>query len=127
MTLSELSYEIRGAAFLVHSTLGPGMFESIYEQTLTYELEKKGLAVKSQVALPLIYETKLFEAGFRIDLLVNNEVIVEVKSVDNLAEVHFRQLTSYLKLADKRLGFLINFNSVSLIDRVSMFRIVNKI
>ncbi len=126
MELNDLSYTIRGAAYDVHSKLGPGLLESVYERALIFELEKRGLQVRTQIILPLIYEGVLMENAYRIDILVNEEVIVEIKSVDSLIDVHSLQLNTYLKLADKRLGLLINFNSPSLIDRKSIIRLVNK-
>ncbi len=126
-TINEISFGIRGAAFKVHSALGPGLFESVYEKALEIELQAKEFEIKSQVVLPVIYKGLNLDAGFRLDILVNDEVIVEIKSVESLSEIHFKQLTTYLKLTNKKLGLLINFNSISLIDKVSFFRIVNNI
>lgn len=120
---NELSYAIRGAAFRVHNNLGPGLLETVYERALAYEIRKEELKVNTQLGLPLVYEDEFFENGYRMDLLVDNKVIVEVKSVDTLLDVHHKQLLTYLKLADKRLGLLINFNAASLKD--SIVRIVN--
>jgi len=122
---NEISYTIRGAAFRVHSHLGPGLLESVYERILANEIRKDGLSVNIQLGVPIVYGDQFFENGYRMDLLVENKVIVEVKSVDALLDVHHKQLLTYLKLADKRLGLLINFNSASLKD--SIVRIVNKL
>lgn len=103
---NELSYAIRGAAFKVHTNLGPGLLESVYETALAYELRKEGFDVQTQVGVPVVYEDIKMEQGFRMDLLVNNKVIVEVKSVETLLDVHYKQLLTYLKLSDKKLGYL---------------------
>jgi len=124
MTENDISYKIRGAAFKVHNELGPGLLESVYEKILAYELEKAGLEVKTQIGIPVIYDDIKFDIGFRLDILVNNKVIIELKSVEQLAKVHYKQLLTYLKLTDKKLGLLINFNS-STLDSKSMKRIVN--
>jgi GxxExxY protein len=124
-TENELSYLIRGAAFKVHSRLGPGLLESVYETSLEYELRKLNLEVKSQVGIPMSYDSIQFNVGYRLDLLIENKVIVEVKSVDMLIDIHHKQLLTYLKLMDKKLGLLINFNSASL-DK-SIIRIVNNL
>jgi GxxExxY protein len=114
MTENEISYAIQGAIFKVYNNVGPGLLESAYEVALAYELIKEGFAVSTQVGLPFIYETIHMEIGFRIDMLVENKVIVEIKSVDQLADVHYKQLLTYLKLSDKRLGILVNFNTEKL-------------
>jgi len=126
MEINDLSFKIRGCAMKVHSALGPGLLESVYEKALEYELKKIGLAVKSQVALPFVYEDIKFDIGFRLDLLVENTIIVELKSVETLGAVHHKQLLTYLKLTDKKLGLLINFNSMSL-DKANMVRIANNL
>lgn len=123
MTENEISYKIRGAIFKVFNALGPGLLESAYEAVLVHELIKDGLEVKSQVALPLIYDDIMMDVGYRIDLLVEDKVIVEIKSVENLAEVHHKQVITYLKLSEKKLGLLVNFNCTE-IDK-SIFRKVN--
>ncbi|MBB4078806.1 GxxExxY protein [Lewinella aquimaris] len=110
MNRNQLTYEIRGAAFAVHRALGPGLLESAYEKCLIYELRKRGYLVKSQVSLPIVYDNQKIDVGYRIDLLVENEIIVELKSVEELAPVHTAQLLTYLKLAGKPLGLLMNFN-----------------
>ena len=122
---NDISYDIRGAAFKVHSALGPGLLESVYETSLAYELKEMGYEVQSQKGVPMMYKEIKFETGYRLDLLVNNLIIVEIKSVDTLADIHHKQLLTYLKLAGKKLGLLINFNSSSLKD--SIVRIVNNL
>ncbi len=123
MTENEISYKIRGAIFKVFNALGPGLLESAYEAALMHELTKDDLEVKSQVALPLIYDEIKMDVGYRIDLLVEDKVIIEIKSVENLAEVHHKQVITYLKLSGKKLGLLVNFNCAE-IDK-SIFRKVN--
>ncbi len=123
MTENEISYKIRGAIFKVFNALGPGLLESAYEATLLHELRKDGLSVKSQVPLPLIYDDIKMDVGYRIDLIVEDKVIIEIKSVENLLEVHHKQVITYLKLSGIKLGLLINFNC-SEIDK-SIFRKVN--
>ncbi len=123
MRENDISYEIRGAAFRVHNTLGPGLLESVYEQAMIYELTKMGHKVKSQLGIPVRYEEIYLDIGFRLDLLVDDLVIVELKSVETVLKVHYKQLLTYLRLTDKRLGLLINFNSVTLKDSIT--RIIN--
>jgi len=123
MTENDISYKIRGLIFKIFNALGPGLLESSYEAVLAYELRKEGLQVKTQVALPLIYENIKLEVGYRIDILVENKVIIEIKSVEALSEVHHKQVITYLKLSGKKLGLLVNFNC-SKIDK-SIFRKVN--
>ena len=125
MNENEISYDIRGAAFKVHTTLGPGLLESVYEIALAHELKKMGYEVKSQVGLPVVYDDIKLEMGYRIDLLINDLVIIEIKSVDALADVHHKQLLTYLKLSGKKLELLISFNVSSL--KESIIRIVNNL
>ena len=125
MTENSLSYEIIGCVLEMHKTLGPGLLESAYENALAYELRKKGLDVKQQVPMPFIYKEIHQEIGFRIDLLVENKVLVELKSVENLAPVHYAQTLTYLKLTKLKLGLLINFNNVVL--KNGIHRIVNNL
>lgn len=122
---NDISYDIRGAAFKVHTELGPGLLESVYETALSYELVQKGYNVKNQLGVPMVYASIKMDVGFRLDILVNDLVIVEIKSVDVLSDVHHKQLLTYLKLSGKKLGLLINFNSSSLKD--SIIRIVNNL
>ncbi len=114
----ELTSSILHCAYKVHSALGPGLLESAYEECLHYELDKIGLAVIKQKPMPLIYEEKKLDLGYRIDLYIEGKVIIEIKSVDSLNPVHFAQLMTYLKLSKCRIGFLINFNVKSLKDGI---------
>ncbi|MCW3114796.1 MAG: hypothetical protein JWR18_3192 [Segetibacter sp.] len=125
MDLDELTYKVRGGIFEVFKELGPGLLESVYEAALLFELRSLDLLVSSQVPVPVIYKSVQLELGFRLDLLVENEVIVEIKSVECLHEIHKKQLLNYLKLSGKKVGFLVNFNTVKLIDKESIIRIVN--
>ncbi len=125
MTENEISYLVRGAIFKVYNTLGAGLFESVYAQVLKYELEKLGLSVKTEFSIPLIYYSLNFDIGFRLDLLVNDKVIIEIKSVEKLNEVHFKQLITYLKLTSVKLGLLVNFNTDNIAS--SIFRKVNNL
>lgn len=125
METNDITYAIRGAAFRVHSALGPGLLESVYEKALKYELEKNGWRVEGQIGVPFVYEGVTVDVGFRLDLLVEDQVIVEIKSIEALNEVHFKQVMTYLKLTGKKIGLLINFNVVKLEDKVSMKRIIN--
>ena len=125
MSENEISQKIIGAAIEVHKQLGPGLLESTYETCLAYELKQLGLDVKQQIALPVVYKEVKLDEGYRIDLLVENKVIVEIKSVEALADIHTAQLLTYLKLKDLKLGLLINFNSVRVVDGLK--RIVNNL
>ena len=125
MNENQIAAAIVDAAFKIHTTLGPGLLESVYEATLDYELKKRGLRVAQQVALPVYYEEVKLQLGFRIDLLVNEKVIIEIKSVEALAPIHRKQLETYLRLTDLRLGLLINFN-VELIKH-GIQRVVNRL
>lgn len=125
MDENELSYKIIGIALKMHTTLGPGLLESVYETALAHDLAESGLNVKRQNAIPFVYKDIKMEAGFRIDLLVNDKVIIEVKSVEVLAPVHFAQTLTYLKLSDLKLALLINFNVKSL--KEGIHRIVNNL
>lgn len=125
MDINAITYQIRGAAFSVHTVLGPGLLESVYEAALKYELEQAGLKVRSQVGIPMKYKAIDFDFGFRLDLLVEECVIVELKSVEALTEVHFKQVMTYLRLSGNQLGLLINFNCNRLEDKVSLKRIIN--
>ena len=122
--LNELSHQVMSAAYTVHTELGPGLLESAYKACLVYELSKRGIESSVEVPVPLIYDqTKLGDVGYRIDILVAGELVVEVKALEAIAPVHGAQLVSYLKLSGRRLGLLINFNTVSLRDGI--FRRVN--
>ena len=123
MTENELSYKIIGVAMEIHKALGPGLLESVYESVLAYDLRDMGLEVKTQLPMPLVYKEIKQEIGYRIDILVEDKVIIEVKSVENLAPVHFAQTLTYLKLYKRKLALLINFNSHLL--KKGIHRIVN--
>lgn len=125
MVENEISYKVRGAIFNVFSELGPGLLESTYSAALIHELQEIGLEVKGQVPVPLIYKGLKFPVGYRLDLLVENKVIIEIKSVENLSEVHHKQVITYLKLSGIKLGILVNFNTVDI--SMSIFRKVNNL
>lgn len=125
MTENEISKIIVDCAYRVHKSLGPGLLESTYEACMYYELDKNNLVVHKQKVLPVIYDNLKLEAGYRIDLLVENKVIIELKSVKKLDDVHTAQMITYLRLSDCKLGLLINFN-VSLI-KYGIKRIVNNL
>ncbi|HEY7611032.1 MAG TPA: GxxExxY protein [Alphaproteobacteria bacterium] len=108
--LDEFGRAIVDSAFRVHSTLGPGLLESVYEECLAYELRSRGLAVQRQVSLPIAYDKLIIPSAYRIDLIVADEILVEVKAAEAMLPVHHAQLLTYLKLSKKRLGYLINFN-----------------
>jgi GxxExxY protein len=123
MTENAIAKEIVDAAYRIHTTLGPGLLESVYDSVLALELGRRGLRTVRQQAIPVVYENFRIDAGFRADLIVEDKVIVEVKSVELLAPVHKKQLLTYLRLADKRLGLLINFQVALIKDGIT--RIVN--
>lgn len=125
MTENEISYIIRGAIFKVFNTLGPGLLESVYVAALVFELKKAGLIVKTEVPLPVIYENEKLELGFRLDILINDLVIIEVKSIEQLTEVHHKIVLTYLKLSGKKLAILVNFNTADI--EKSIFRKVNNL
>lgn len=125
MTENDLSFKIRGAIFKVYNTLGPGLFESVYESALFYELTKMDLKVQRQLDISVPYEDIILDVAFRIDLLVEDKVIIELKSVEDLAPINYKQITNYLKLTDKKLGILVNFNTVNILEDIK--RIANKI
>ncbi len=117
-SLNDLTGQIIDAAYQVHSTLGPGLLESVYETCLCYELDKRGIPFQKQVSLPVIYDNITLEAGLRLDILVDKKVIVELKAVEKLTNVHQAQLLTYLKLTNSRLGLLINFNTARIKDGI---------
>jgi GxxExxY protein len=125
MTENEVAREIVDAAFKVHTRLGPGLLESVYEAVFAYELKKRGLRIVRQQPVRIIYEEVELEEGFRADVIVDDKVIVELKSVEDIAPVHKKQLLTYLRLADKRLGLLINFGAELIKDGIT--RIVNRL
>jgi GxxExxY protein len=111
MEENDISFKIRGCIFKVYNSLGPGLLESVYEAALKYELLNLDLKVESQVPIPVVYSEIKLDLGFRADLIVEKKVIIEIKSVENIAEVHHKQLLTYLKLTGIKLGLLVNFNS----------------
>lgn len=123
MTENDVAKQIVDVAYRVHTALGPGLLESVYEAVLAYELEVRGLRVVRQQGIPIVYQGTRFAVGFEADLVVEDKVIVELKSVESVAPVHKKQLLTYLRLADKRLGLLINFNVVLIKDGIT--RIAN--
>ncbi len=125
MIENELSQIIIGSAIKVHTALGPGLLESAYEECLYYELMKEGLKVEKQKALPIIYEEIRLEVGYRLDLIVEDKVIVEIKACEGLNDVHLAQVLTYLKLSKVKLGFLINFNVSKVKDGIK--RVVNNL
>lgn len=124
-TENDISYEIRGAIFNVYNELGPGLFESVYVAALCHELEKRGCKVKVEIPVPVVYDNVKLELGFRIDILVDNKVVIEVKSVENIAEVHHKQILTYLRLTGLKLGILVNFNVNNI--KEGIFRKVNNL
>ena len=118
MNNNELTKTIIGAAIEVHRSLGPGLLESTYEACLFYEIEQSGLYVEKQVELPVRYKNVHLEIGYKIDLIIENQVIVELKSVKELLPIHTAQLITYLKLSKKSVGLLVNFNEAKLIDGI---------
>ncbi len=125
MTENEISKIVVDAAYKIHTSLGPGLLESVYEAVLFYELQKRGLRVERQVAVPIVYEDVRLEEGFRADLIVEDKLIIEIKSVSAIAPVHQKQLLTYLKLTDKRLGLLMNFGAFLIKDGIQ--RIVHNL
>ena len=118
MEIEKVFKKVLDCSFQVHTALGPGLLESAYEECLYYELMQLGLKVEKQKPLPLIYKEVKLEAGYRIDLLVENQVIVEIKSVESLADIHMAQILTYLKLSECKLGLLVNFNVKHLKDGI---------
>ncbi len=123
MNVNDLSFILRGCIFRVYNSLGPGLLESAYTAALIYEIDKAGLQFITQVALPMTHETVQVGAGYRLDIVVENTVVIEIKSVETLLDVHHRQLITYLKLSGIRLGLLVNFNTTDLKNNI--FRKVN--
>jgi GxxExxY protein len=123
LTENELARDIVDAAFHIHQDIGPGLLESVYEVILAHELEKRDLRVVRQQPVPITYDGIRFDEGFRADLIVGEKVIIELKSVEQVAPVHKKQLLTYLRLADKRLGLLINFGAAMIKDGIH--RVVN--
>ncbi len=118
MEIEKIFKTVLDCAFRIHTALGPGLLESAYEECLFYEIQQNDLNVQKQVPLPLIYREVHLDAGYRVDLLVENQVIVEIKSVDALADIHMAQILTYLKLSGCKLGLLVNFNVRHLKDGI---------
>lgn len=125
LTENEISKIILDIAFDIHINLGPGLFESVYEEVLFYELTNYGLKIKRQKAIPVFWQELIMDVGFKADLIVENKVIIEIKSIEALAPIHYKQLTTYLKITNLKLGLLINFNEYLLKDGIK--RIANKL
>ena len=125
MTENEIAQQIVDAAFKIHYRLGPGLLESAYQAILAYELRNRGLKVQTEIPIPVIYEGMHIELGYRLDLLVEDKVIVELKSVESISPVHYKQLLTYLRLTDKRLGLMINFGEALIKNGIK--RIVNNL
>ena len=123
MTENEIATIIVDSCFKVHTTLGPGLLESVYEAVLLYELEKRGLSVTKQQVIPVSYDGTQLEEGFRADLIVEDKVIIELKSVEKVMPVHKKQLLTYLRLSDRKLGLLVNFGENLIKDGI--FRVIN--
>lgn len=122
---NDLSYKIIGAAIDLHKNIGPGLLESAYENALAHDLTDLGYSVQQQVPMPFIYKNVKMDVGYRLDLVVENKVIIEIKSVESLASVHYAQLLTYLKLSDMKLGLFINFNCKVL--KEGIHRVVNNL
>ena len=125
MDENEIAKIVVDASLRIHKILGPGLLESVYQAALDYELQKRGLRIAQQVGLPVFYEEVKLELGFRVDLIVNEKVIIEIKSIEAFAPVHKKQLLTYLRLMDLRLGLLINFNVELIKDGIQ--RVVNRL
>ena len=119
----DLTYSIRGCIFNVYNKLGPGLFESVYEAALCYELDKAGLKYKRQQELPVYYDDIILDVAFRIDIFVEDSIVIEIKSVEEFSKVHYKQIITYLKLLDVSIGILVNFNTDSIKENIK--RIVN--
>jgi GxxExxY protein len=119
--LNKLTYNIIGCAYKVHSALGPGLLESTYEACLAYELKKLNYLVESQKSLPVVYEEVKLDAGYRIDLLVESKIVIELKSVEAINDVHVAQILTYLKLSGNKIGLLINFNVKDLKEGIKRY------
>lgn len=124
MTDNEITYEIRGAIYDVYKNLGPGLLESVYEEALVYELEKRGLKVERQKEVPINYDDHVLKTQLRLDLLVEDRVIVELKSVKEMQDVFWKQTRTYLRLLNLKVGILVNFNTDNILDD-SIHRVVS--
>ena len=123
MTDNDITYEVRGAIYDVYKELGPGLLESVYEEALVFELQQRGLKVERQVQVPITYKGNLLKTELRLDLLVEDKVIVELKSVEEMKKVFSKQLLTYLRLMSKKVGLLVNFNTDDILTSIT--RIVN--
>ena len=123
MTEREVTYEIRGAIYDVYKNLGPGLLESVYEEALVFELQQRGLKVERQKQVPIIYKETVLKTDLRLDLLVENSVIVELKSVEEMKKVFYKQLLTYLRLLNLHVGILVNFNTDNILEDI--YRVVN--
>lgn len=119
MTVNEITYEIRGAIYDVYKELGPGLLESVYEEALCFELEQRGLKVERQVQVPVMYKGNVLKTELRLDVLVEDKVIVELKSVEEMKKVFAKQLLTYLRLLDKKIGLLVNFNTDNILTSIT--------
>ena len=124
MTLNDITYKIRGAAYTVYRNLGPGLLEKVYQEALAYELQKEGLKVAREVMVPIVYDGHALSSDMKMDMLVEDSIIIELKSVEVLLPVHKKQLQTYLKLTNRQVGLLINFN-VAQMDNDAIVRCVN--
>jgi GxxExxY protein len=124
MTENDISYQIRGAIYQVYKALGPGLLEAVYEEALTYELQKRGLKVERQLEVPILYDGKQLNTNLRLDMLVEDKVIIELKSVAEMKDVFYKQTLTYCKLLNKKLGILVNFNVNDIFDG-AIFRVAN--
>lgn len=124
MTENEITYEIRGAIYDVYKKLGPGLLESVYEEAMVYELQKRGLTIERQKNVPLYYDGHVLQTELRVDLLVGGKVIVELKSVQDMKEVFWKQTLTYLRLLGLKVGILVNFNVNNILDN-AIHRVIN--
>jgi len=124
MTINEISYQIRGAIYDVYKTLGPGLLESVYEEALIFELKQRGLKVERQKPVPILYKGNVLKSELRLDILVEDQVIVELKSVAEMKDIYYKQTLTYCRLMNKKLGILVNFNVDDILDG-AIIRIAN--
>ena len=125
MTENEISYKVRGAIFEIYNTIGPGLLESAYESALFFELKQMGLKVERQIEVPFEYKGTYLGIGYRLDLVVEDKVIIEVKSINEFSALHYKQIRSYLKLTNRKLGLLVNFNVLNITEGI--VRVVNNL
>lgn len=122
-SVNEITYEIRGAIYDVYKALGPGLLESVYEEALVFELQQRGLLVERQIHVPIVYKDTKLNSELRLDLLVENKIVIELKSVEEMKKVFWKQLLTYLRLMNLHLGLLVNFNTDDILT--SIHRVVN--